>query len=116
MTFSKPDEPANPLFQKLNLINFENTVKLHIAKFMWEIENNNLPSCLTESLKLTPKSNSFRIIKNTDKYVPIHRTKYKSHFITTTVFLLWREIPHKLKATKSKKLFTSKLHKYLIAH
>ena len=116
MTFSKPDEPANPLFKKLNLLNFENTVKLHIAKFMWEIENNNLPSCLTESLKLTPKSNSPRIIKNTDKYVPIHRTKYKSHFITTTGFLLWREMPHELKATKSKTLITSKLHKYLIAH
>ena len=113
MTFSKPDEPATPLFKKLN---FENTVKLHIAKVMWEIENNNLPSCLTESLKLTPKSNSSRIIKNTDKYVPIHRTKYKSHFITTTGLLLWREIPYELKAKKSKKLFTSKLHKYLIAH
>ena len=34
MTFSKPDEPAKPLFKKLNLLNFENTVKLHIAKFV----------------------------------------------------------------------------------
>ena len=43
---------------------------------MWEIENNNLPSCLTESLKLTPKSDSSRIIKNTDKYVPIQLASY----------------------------------------
>ena len=56
MTFSKPDEPAKPLFKKLNLLNFENTVKLHIAKFMWEIENNKLPSCFAECLKFKPKS------------------------------------------------------------
>ena len=73
---------------------------------MWEIENNKLPSCLAESLKFKPKSKSSRIIKNTDKYVPIHRTKSKSQFITTTGFLLWREIPHELKATKSKKTFS----------
>ena len=68
---------------------------------MGEIENTKLPSCLAESLKFKPKSKSSRIIKNIDKYVPIHRTKYKSQFITTTAFLLWREIPHELKATKS---------------
>ena len=36
---------ANTLYKKLNILPFEETYKLQLAKFMWKLEHDRLPQC-----------------------------------------------------------------------
>ena len=49
---------GSPLYQKLQLLKFNDTVKLQLAKIMHSIHNNNIPNFILVS----PRSKSFIII------------------------------------------------------
>ena len=112
MTFSKMDSHTKPLFKKLNILDFQNTLDLNLGKFMWDVTKNNYP--LSDTLNFVRLTSSNRKIIPTEKYIPICRTKYKANFITTTDALLWKCIPTTLKEIKNKKLFSKKYFKYLL--
>ena len=43
MLFKKSSYPTEPLFQKLNILNFEKLKLLKIGIFMWNIINHEVP-------------------------------------------------------------------------
>ena len=107
MIFSKMDSHIKPLFKKLNILDFQNTLDLNLGKFMWDVTRNNYP--LSDTLNFVRLTSSNRKIIPTEKYIPICRTKYKENFITTTGTLLWKCIPTTLKEIKNKKIILKKV-------
>ena len=51
MSFADSDATAHPLFQNFKLLNFKKHVLLSQSKFMWQINNNVLPSCIQNIFK-----------------------------------------------------------------
>ena len=53
MSFADSDATAHPLFQNFKLLNFKKHVLLSQSKFMWQINNNFVPSCIQNIFKKT---------------------------------------------------------------
>ena len=62
LTFSKFDEHTQPLFKKLNLLNFQLTMEFNLGKLMWDIKRNNYPNHIIKDFKIHKKSKADRHI------------------------------------------------------
>ena len=118
MTFTDNMTHADPIFKDLNILNFDNNVKLTISKLFWKAKNNFVPKCINnilnnKNLTLTNSSRPLRH-KPSDKFVPLHRTQYKARFISTRGQVLWNELPLLIKETKSLHTFSKKVRKHLL--
>ena len=83
---------------------------LNLGKFMWDVNNEGLPQCLSQILNFDKGSKSSRT--HSKKYIPLCRTKYKISFLTTSGTILWNNIPENIKELKSKKQFTKSFRKH----
>ena len=73
MTFSDYRTTAQPLFDNLKLLNFDQTIKLN-------------------------DDHSHRLISHTERYVPIARTQYKARFVSSRGLLFWESISKEIRA------------------
>ena len=63
---------------------------------MWDLHYGNYPISLKNTLLFENKSRFDRQRSISLKYVPLARTKYKFHFISSTGQICWRDIPEKI--------------------
>ena len=115
ITFSDYDAHTAPLFKALNILNFQQTIKFHTGKLMYDVKNRNLPNFLLNIFNIDVVTKSNRKVILSKKYTPLSRTKYKDCFISTTGLIIWNILPDKIKNVKTKKCFSSKYHKYLLS-
>ena len=71
VSIANTDEHAQPLFKDLNLLNFQQTIKFNLGKFMWDVKENNFPNHIINYLNINKKTKSFRPITVTNKHVPL---------------------------------------------
>ena len=55
MLFKKSNHPTEPLFQMLNILDFEKLKLLKIRIFMWEVLNDKVPQTLTLNVPILDK-------------------------------------------------------------
>ena len=65
MTFSTSDSHTKPVFKKLNILDFQNTLDLNLGKFMWDISNN-YPKYLLNALNFGRLTSSNRKVISTE--------------------------------------------------
>ena len=102
------------LYKELKLLNLSNIINYNLGKFLWDINNKHLPTCILNTGKLNHISTFNRHITLTKNFTPLFRTLYKGNFITTTGPVLWNNIPHKIKSVMSRRQFAIKYHHFLL--
>ena len=85
MTFSGFKDNSKPLFTKLSLLNFENLHKLEVAKFMYDVNNSNLASTISNLFEETKARHSYKTRQATQNQfalpmIYIHRMQKKVDF------------------------------------
>ena len=97
ISFAKRDAHSAPLFKVQNILNFQNLCKLNFGKLMWDLHYGNYPISLKNTLLFENKSRFDRQRFISQKCVPLSRTKYKAHFISSSGQICWRDIPENIK-------------------
>ena len=110
ISFAKFDAHSEPLFKEHNILNFANLLKLQL----WELRHGQYPNFLKDNLLVGNVSKAERIRYISQKFIPLSRTLYKAHFVSSSGQTCWRDIPTKIKQCKSKKIFSVYYRKYLL--
>ena len=84
------------------------------AKFMWKLENQQLPNSITSNFKHNNSHTATRA--NSSKFLlPSPRLEYAKQHITYAGIKLWNsEVPIHIKQAKSIKTFTKKFRNHLL--
>ena len=118
MTFSGFKDNSKPLFTKLSLLNFENLHKLEVAKFMYDVINNNLASTISNLFEKTKARHSYKTRQATQNQfaLPVIYTECRKKSIFFNGIKIWNEIPLEIRSMKSKTLFKKYLSNWLLHH
>ena len=100
ISFEDSHSPSTPLFKNLNILPLTYSIKTKLAKFMWKLFNDKLP---------TPLSANFHSNSRT------HISYYESRLASLDKFVLfegpkvWNDIPNSIKIKPSLKTFSISL-------
>ena len=113
MSFQDYDTHSQPLFDNFKILSFIHLKQYNLGKLQFQIEHNLLPDAIQNLF--SSKTISKRKITLSQKFDPLSRTTYKKHFISSTGTLLWKNIPTKIKSSKSLKVFMKTFKQHLIS-
>ena len=100
ISFEDSHTPSTPLFKQLNILPFSYSIKANLAKFMWKLFNDKLPTTLSANFRSNPRT---------------HISHYESRLISLDKFVLfegpriWNNIPDSIKIKPSLKTFSKSL-------
>ena len=116
MNFADYRADCKPLFSKLGLLNFEDLYKREAAKFMYDINNNNITPILCELFQKTSTRHSYKTRQATrnDFSLPMVTTECRKKFICYNGIKIWNQIPIEIRSMSNKKLFNKYLHKWFL--
>ena len=111
MLFRKFNDPTEPLFKELNILDFDSQHNLIIGKFMWQVNNNEIPRNVSQLFHV---KNRIIGLENNIKY---HIPSFNLNIVKNSVFFqgpkLWNEIPIDIRNKKSLVSFKTLYRKYL---
>ena len=106
ISFSPKDSSADLIFRKLKILNLEQQQTMVMAKTFWQHQKTSLPITISDIFRPnTSTNNDSRHHKTRNIYTPQARTNFKSNFVTFLGPRLWRDLPNKLKSSKSLQSF-----------
>ena len=111
MLFRKFNDPTEPLFKELNILDFASQHNLIIGKFMWQVNNNEIPRNISQLFHV--KNRIIGLENNIKYYIP----SVNLIIVKNSVFFqgpkLWNEIPIDIRNKKSLASFKTLYRKYL---
>ena len=118
MNFAGYRPESKPLFSKLGLLTFEDTYEFETAKFMYDVNNNNITSTLCDLFKKTNVQHSYKTRQVTQNQfsLPLVTTECFKKFITFNCIKIWNKIPLEIRSLSSKNKFSKVLYKWLLQH
>ena len=105
ISFKDRNEPSTPLFKQLNILPFTYSIKTKLAKFMWKLYNNKLPTTLSANFRTSSRT---------------HISHYESRLVSFDKFILfegpkiWNNIPNSIRIKRSLKTFSKSLSIHFI--
>ena len=95
MAFQDRDANSEPLFQQFNVLSFDNSYRLEVAKFMHDISHNKLQQSFQSMFSLVKERHSRVTRQTTDNKfsLPLVQTNYGERFITFFGVKTWNNIP-----------------------
>ena len=105
ISFEDSHTPSTPLFKKLNILPLTYSIKANLAKFMWKLFNEKLPTTLSANFRSNPRT---------------HISHYESRLTSLDKFVLfegpkiWNDIPDSIKVKPSLKTFSKSLSMHYI--
>ena len=117
MTFSHIKTPSRPLFQKLEILNIFEIVKLQLGEIAFKYSKDQLPSTFS---KLFIDMNevhqySTRSKSNKNLYIPRKKLNYGQHGVQYAASKNWNEIPLDIKVSASNSIFKKKYRTFLLS-
>ena len=110
MAFHQRDAHSEPLFQQFNTLNFDDSYRLEVAKFMHDISHNKLQQSLQSMFSLGKERQNRVTRRATDNKfsLPLIQTNYGKKFITFFGVKTWNDIPKDIRSLDSKRAFCTK--------
>ena len=103
-------EHANPLFNLLKILNFENSLKLTVSDFIWQIKNNKLPTIIQNLFQ--HKSHKYHTRQNFT--LPYAKTNFLRNSLFFNGIKLWNEgVPTYLKQSPDTICFKKRYKKII---
>ena len=105
ISFENSYSPSTPLFKKLNILPLTYSIKTKLAKFMWKLYNNKLPSTLSANFRSNSRT---------------HISHYESRLTSLDKFVLfegpkiWKDIPNPIKNKLYLKTFSKSLSNHFM--
>ena len=91
MLFKKSNHPTEPLFQKLNILDFEKLKLLKIGIFMWKVLNDMVPKTLKDYVSVRERNYGH---SNAKFHFPLVNTNLFKRDIVYQGQKLWESIPN----------------------
>lgn len=115
ITFSKPDEPSNPLFSTLRILKLIDLIYLFNCNFMFEFHHNLLPPRFDNWFDLVSSKHNYntRLAAKTSFYLPCVRTNYGKFNMRYRGAGIWNAISEDLKH-ESFRTFKNKVKENLL--
>ena len=115
MTFQDRDAHSEPLFQQFNILNFDDSYRLEVAKFMHDISHNKLQQSFQTMFSLVKERHSRVTRQTTDNKfsLPLVQTNYGKRFITFFGVKTWNNILKDIRSLDSKHTFSTKYFAHL---
>ena len=85
MLFKKSNHPTEPLFQKLNILDFEKLKLLKIGIFMWKVLNDKVPQTLKDHFSIRERNYAIYGHNNAKFHLPLAITNL---FKQDTVYII----------------------------
>ena len=117
ITFSDIKTPSRPLFQKLEMLNIFEIVKLQLAEITFKHSKNQLPSIFT-SLFIDMNDihqHNTRSKSNKNLFIPRKNLNYGQHGVQYAATKNWNEIPLDIKNSSTYSVFKKKYKRLLIS-
>ena len=94
MAFQQRDAHSEPLFQQFNILDFDDSYRLEVAKFMHDISHNKLQQSFQSMFSLVKERHNRVTRHATDNKfsLPLVQTNYGERFITF-FGVTWNNIP-----------------------
>ena len=115
MAFQQRDAQSEPLFQQFNILNFDDSYRLEVAKFMHDISHNKLQQSFQIMFSSVKERHSRVTRKATDNNfsLPLVYTNYGKRFITFFGVKTWNNIPKDIRSLDPKYAFSTKYFVHL---
>ena len=113
MLFKKLNHPKEPLFQKLNILDFEKLKLLKIGIFMSKVLNDKLPQTLKDHFSIRERNYGH---SNAKFHLPLANTNLFKRDIVYQGPKLWNSIPTNVKNKVSVSTFKTALNKHLLSN
>ena len=115
MAFRDRDAHSEPLFQQFNILNFDDSYRLEVAKFMHDISQNKLQQSFQSMFSLVKERHSRVTRQTTDNKFSLSlvQTNYGKRFITFFDVKTWNNIPKDIRSLDSKRTFSTKYFAHL---
>ena len=115
MAFQDRDAHSEPLYQQFNILNFDDSYRLEVAKFMHDISHNKLQQSFQSMFSLVKERHSRVTRQTTDNKfsLPLVQTNYGKRFITFFGVKTWNNIPKDIRSLDSKHTFSTKYFAHL---
>ena len=107
MAFRDRDAHSEPLFQQVNILNFDDSYRLEVAKFLHDISHNKLQQSFQSMFPLVKERHNRVTRQTTDSKfsLPLVQTNYGKRFITFFGVKTWNNIPKDIRSLDSKRTF-----------
>ena len=112
MLFKKSNHPAEPLLQKLNILDFEKLKLLKIGIFMWKVLNDKVPQTWKDHFSIREKNYGHN---NAKFHLPLANKNLFKRDIVYQGPKRWNSIPTSIKTKVSVPAFETALKKYLLS-
>ena len=97
MTFASKIDNSTPIFKKLGILNFDDSYKLEVSKFMFNFEHGKIPTTFRHLFKQTSEVHNYNTRQaSMNKYyliLPKARTNFRRNFINFQGVKIWNDIP-----------------------
>ena len=115
MAFQQRDADSGLLFQQLNILSFDNSYRLEVAKFMHDISHNKLQQSFQSMFSLAKeRQNRVTQVSYLQQISPpLVWTNYGKRFITFFGVKTWNNIPKHIRSLDSKHSFGAKYFAHL---
>ena len=111
MLFRKFNDSTKPLFKELNILEFDNQQSLIIGKFMWQVNNNEIPRNISKLFHV--KSRIIGSENNTKYHIPSVNLNLVKNSVMFQGPKLWNGIPIDIRNKTSLLSFKTSYRKYL---
>ena len=102
-----------PLFQKLNILDFERLKLLKIGIFMWKVANDKVPQTLKDHFSIRKRNYGHN---NEKSHLPLANANLFKRDIVYQGPKLWNSIPANIKNKVSVSTFKTALKKHLLSN
>ena len=117
MTFSHIQTPSRPLFQKLEILNIFEIVKLQLGEIVFKHSKDQLPSTFSKLFIDMNEVHQYntRSKSNKNLYIPRKNLNYGQHSVQYAASKNWNEIPLNIKVSVSNSIFKKKYRTFLLS-
>ena len=105
-----------PIYKALNLIKIDDMYKLQLGKFMYQVNNNNLPLPIMSLFTSNAEVHDHFPRQRNNLHFRHRRTAHANKSVTYMGPTVWQDIPQIIKLKPSLKSFSNAYKKYLVAN
>ena len=117
ITFTDCRTPSRPLFQRLNILNIFEIVKLQLSELAYKHNTNQLPEVFCKYFHDISTTHNYETHSKTNKnlFLPCVNLNYGQFGVKYAAVKTWNESPNEIRASKSTKVFRKKYKDFLLS-
>ena len=117
ITFTDRRTPSRSLFQRLDILNIFEIVKLQLSELAYKHNTNQLPEVFCKYFHDISTTHNYETHSKTNKnlFLPCVNLNYGQFGVKYTAVKTWNESPNEIRASKSTKVFRKKYKDFLLS-